>query len=209
MIGTALGWLYPDRCALCAVVGHNAVCPECQNDLQPSGPATWDTPPLAFRAGVYRYQGRAAQAVRRLKYVRSTALAGFMAEALAPRIQELACTEDLVVPVPIHWRRRGDRGFNQSDLLCGGSHGRMVEKRVLRRVRMTPPQASLPVAARGENLHGAFTADPTFAQDRRILLIDDVLTTGHTARACAQALLDAGAHEVGVLAFAMAAPTAA
>jgi predicted amidophosphoribosyltransferase len=125
-----------------------------------------------------------------------------MADALAPRIDELAGADDLVVPVPIHWRRRGDRGFNQSDLLCRGPHGRKVEARALRRVRMTPPQASLPVAARGENLQGAFTADPVYARDRRVLLIDDVLTTGHTARACAQALLDAGAREVGVLAFA-------
>ncbi|RYG24550.1 ComF family protein, partial [bacterium] len=113
MIRVALGWLYPDRCALCALVGHAAVCPECRKDFTPAGPATWGVAPLAFRAGVYRYEGRAAQAVRRLKYVRSTALAGFMAEVLAPRIEELAGQDDLVVPVPIHWRRRGDRGFNQ------------------------------------------------------------------------------------------------
>src|SRR6478735_8061866 len=105
MIRAALTWLFPDRCALCALVGHPDVCDECRKDFQAAGPATWDVSPLAFRAGVYRYQGRAAQAVRRLKYVRSTALAAFMAEALAPRIAELAGEDAIVVPVPIHWRR--------------------------------------------------------------------------------------------------------
>jgi ComF family protein len=201
-IHRALGWLYPERCALCARVGLPALCADCRAEMLLAPPPVGASAPLTFRVHAFEYEGRAGQAVRRLKYSRATALAQAMATELAPFIRDLAGEDDLVVPVPIHPRRKGERGFNQADLLCAGDHGRQVVPTALRRVRMTPPQASLPVAARGENLRGAFAADPTQISGRRILLVDDVLTTGHTARECAAALMTAGAREVGVLAFA-------
>jgi ComF family protein len=152
---------------------------------------------LAYRISLFPYTGRPAQAVRRLKYSRCTSLAGFMADEVAEAVSRFGLDPDLVVPVPIHWSRRCMRGFNQADLLCEGLDS---VPQALRRVRRTRPQVGLTDAERRTNLVGAFRAT-AIVKGQRVLLIDDVLTSGQTARECARALFGAGATEVGVLAF--------
>jgi ComF family protein len=150
---------------------------------------------LSYRRALYEYDGRAGQAVRRLKFARSTVLAPFMAGEIAKAVRELDV--DLIVPVPIHLSRRNQRGFNQSELLASAlpSHPQM-----LTRIRATRPQVGLNREQRTRNLQGAFRASPE-VRGQRILLIDDVVTSGQTARECARELLDKGAYEVSVLAF--------
>jgi ComF family protein len=105
---------------------------------------------------------------------------------------------DLVVPVPIHWKRRCHRGFNQAELLCQ----RMpAVSRSLRRIKSTRQQAGLKRDDRMTNLAGAFRASPEVA-GKSVLLIDDVLTSGFTMRECAKTLRQAGAVRVAALAFA-------
>jgi ComF family protein len=154
-------------------------------------------PALAFRAHVYDYTGRPAQAVRRLKYSRATSLAEFMSHEILEAALRLGVEQHVAVPVPIHWRRRGSRGFNQSELLA---ERLLPRPALLRRSRPTAPQAGLKLKDRIANLEGAFEASAE-VRGLPILLIDDVITTGHTARECAKALLAAGAAEVGILAF--------
>jgi ComF family protein len=112
---------------------------------------------------------------------------------------------DTVVPVPLHWRRRWRRGFNQADILAravGRRHGLSLERYCLARVRATPPQRGDP-AARRRNVRGAFAVRRAERiAGRRVLLVDDVFTTGATANACAAALREAGATAVGVLTLA-------
>jgi ComF family protein len=156
---------------------------------------------LAWQATVFDYRGRASQAVRRLKYDRRTSLAQKMSQCLYDRYNEIGEAVDAVVPVPIHWSRRCQRGFNQSDLLCESFPREMVRPDLLRRVRATRPQVGLSHQERLENLTGAFRASAA-AAGLTILLVDDVLTSGQTARECATALKDAGAAEVAILAFA-------
>jgi len=107
---------------------------------------------------------------------------------------------DLVIPVPLHPRRLRERGFNQSLLLA-----RQVSKRravplnftALHRIRQTQPQTQLSGPERRKNVHGAFRVKtPAAVAGRKILLIDDVFTTGATIQECTESLLDAGAREV-------------
>jgi ComF family protein len=148
---------------------------------------------------LFAYEGRAAQAVRRLKYSRATSLAGPMAELLE-EARRLLPPHDWIVPVPIHWARRAQRGFNQAELLSEKAPRNLVRPSFIRRVRFTRPQVGLGTEERLTNLAGAFEAQPE-VRGHRILLVDDVVTSGGTALACAYALRQAGAKETGLLTF--------
>lgn len=194
----ALSWLYPPKCALCEAIGRPPLCEECLDEfVEGPGLAMDPAAPLAWALGLYAYEGRAAQAVRRLKYARCTALGEPLARLVADGLDD--CPEvDQVVPVPIHKLRQFRRGFNQSDLLVAAVPEPLRAGKSLVRVRNTPPQVSLSGADRLKNLHGAFTADAS-VRGLRIALVDDVRTTGGTAVACADALIEAGARSVGIL----------
>jgi ComF family protein len=128
-----------------------------------------------------------------------------LGEAEARRVLEEA---EVLVPVPLHPRRRRERGFNQADLLAAavGRRCRLpVAATALVRRKDTAPQAGLSAAGRRLNVAGAFgVRRRARIAGRVVVLVDDVLTTGATALACARALNDAGAREVRLLAVARA-----
>jgi ComF family protein len=129
-------------------------------------------------------------------------LAGLLSRALPDEGVE---SFDAVVPMPLHWRRRWKRGFNQSKILARRvakeRHVRMLD--VVKRVRATATQAGLTNSNRRKNVAGAFRVfKKTQVAGKRILLIDDVMTTGATATACAFALKRAGAKSVTLLTLA-------
>jgi len=195
-------WIYPSRCSLCAVLGDDPICASCMQSFEPVDVVRqpMEEGPLRIVANLYAYRDRVGQAVRRLKYSRSTALAPVLAAMMAEGAERIGLVDyDLVVPIPIHWSRRCIRGFNQSELLAESFKG--VVPSALTRIRRTKPQTQLSREERMHNLVGAFRASP-IVSGKRVLLIDDVLTSGQTARECAKALGDAGAIEVAALALA-------
>jgi ComF family protein len=167
-----------------------------------------DPPAYARARAAVRYDEVARTLVHALKYGDRLDLAPTMGRWMARAGADLLPDADLIVPVPLHWRRLWARRFNQSAALSGfisRQSGPPVSITALKRAKSTPQQVGLSRTARAANVQGAFRVDAAGkAEIRRkhVLLVDDVLTSGATVDACARALLRGGARQVDVLVFA-------
>ena len=219
----ALDLVFPPRCAVCGR-GGGFLCEPCTEALPralpPRCPLCWQLlrPPAACQdcgghrpafAGVrapFSFEGPARELVHALKYKHFRALAEPMALLMTRCLEEEPIPADTLVPVPLHPLRRRLRGYDQSALLArelGKLMGLPVVETALARRRATPPLArGLGAAERRDKVEGAFAVRGDGLSGRRVLLIDDVTTTGATLDACARALLDAEAASVWGLTFA-------
>lgn len=169
-----------------------------------------DPPPFAAARAALVHSGTTRELIHRFKYSHKVMLRrplGLMAGPLLDGFVS-SFSADIVVPVPLHTKRLRQRGFNQAILL-----GEIFAQRWklpllrnnLRRIRWTEPQVNLTAAARAENVRGAFAlADAAAVAGKRVLLIDDVYTTGSTVKECARTLDKGGAAAVAVLTVARA-----
>ncbi len=199
-----LGAIFPPKCSLCEVLSPQNPCSKCIEELgdrEIQGEEFFDGL-LDYCYWLYSYDGRGGQAVRHLKYRRSTALVAWMSTEIAEGFEAMPQAVDAIVPVPIHWSRRAVRGFNQSDLLVESLPVEALKLSSLLRIKATKSQAGLDQAQRLKNLHGAFRASQDLVEGKHLLLVDDVMTTGHTLRMCAQELKSQKAATVGALVFA-------
>jgi ComF family protein len=225
--------IYPEMCAACdALCLAPGLCPRCAESLYATAPCCpvcalpedgaaglvcrrcrRSPPPFARTLAPWRYGGELAVAIRRYKY--GGARGGGLPELARPLAALLAgalvVDVDVVVPVPLHRERLVARGFSQAHLLARlalrAARVRAPLVGALTRLRATDEQAGLTRAARAANVSGAFTVPAPAARavaGRRVLLVDDVITTGATASACARALRHAGAAEVTIAAVARA-----
>jgi ComF family protein len=193
----------PPWCAVCGApfahpIGADAVCGACA-----SGPHSWDR-----ARAVMRYDRNSRHLVLGLKHGDRTHLAGAFGRWMHRAGSDVLAGADLLVPVPLHWTRLFRRRFNQAALLAhtiNAAGGPQVAADWLVRRRRTPSQGHLGPAARQRNVRGAFAvhAGRSFA-GRRVVVVDDVMTTGATAEECARVLRRAGAEWVGVLILARA-----
>ena len=166
-------------------------------------------PPAYDRArAAVRYDDIARSLVHAFKYSDRLDLAPVMGRWMTRAGRELLADANALVPVPLHWRRLWARRFNQSATLAGiisALSDLPVVHGGLRRTRATGQQVGRSRAERADNVQGAFQVPPEHKaeiQGRRLILIDDVLTSGATVDACSRALLRAGAAHVDVLVFA-------
>ena len=180
--------------------GAVARCGRCRRGLSP----------FARGASLGPYEGSLRVLLHELKYRGRRRLATRLAETLLQEPAARAVVEgaDALVPVPLHPRRRRERGFNQAELISAAisrTTGVVVLGKALVRRKDTAPQTGLSASARRGNVRGAFAVRrQAQVAGRCVVLVDDVLTTGATAQACAQALREAGATEVRLLSVARA-----
>lgn len=207
---STIAFLLPATCAFCGASGRSEerrgepldLCAECEAWLPrhavPLDPQSgWYAP--------YEYAPPVDHAIRQLKFHGEIAYARLFGQLLA-RARLGSALPDLLVPIPLHDRRLAGRGYNQAALIAHHA-ARVLDRpclpRALARVVETKEQSHLEAAARAQNVRGAFRiADRHRVEGRSIALVDDVVTTGSTAREASAALLAAGASRVVVWAVA-------
>jgi ComF family protein len=200
----ALDALVPATCSACG--GPNPVrSPFCIDCGEPAAilPCSLEGVPLVV-AGAYESPLEAA--IARFKFAGHSELARDLACLLVERLRPLGLADAAFVPVPLHRARLAERGYNQSALLSSWLARRLGGRslpRVLERVRSTDQQARLGRGARAENVRGAFRVRPGHVPPR-VVLVDDVVTTGATAKGCLKALHAAGSEVILVAALARA-----
>jgi ComF family protein len=220
-VNRALDALFPAACLYCGLrcPGALPLCAPCRRELIPNEPACrrcalplatpgaglcggclQRPPPFSRTLAPWVYDAQLALLVGEWKFRRQQRLTPLLADLWLQR--QRPPPVDLLVPVPLHWRRLWRRGFNQATLFAEALRrgapelaGTALLTRGLQRRRPTASQASLSAGERRRNLRGAFTA-PAACANLRTAIVDDVMTTGATAAALASALLDAGAAEV-------------
>lgn len=221
---TILDILFPRRCPVCGEITKPAgslICPSCFRKLsfvkppvcKKCGKEVQDETmeycedcarhSHAFEYGIalLNYDETAKHSVAQVKYNNKREYLDFYGTALSVRFERKirGMNVDLLVPVPVHRTRRRKRGFNQAEVLAEVMGRRLkipVEPAALIRHRKTLPQKELTAAERLKNLSGAVRADRKLTAGKRILLVDDIYTTGSTVEACSRALLEAGAEKV-------------
>ena len=214
---TALDWVFPPECAACGEPGYR-VCLNCQNKIGfildweaeqkdkkhlPGSKKQNDQHVIPASCSESRhlahYEGVLRECLHSLKYDENRGLGELFARWLAPLVSKASWQIELVIPVPLSDERFRERGYNQSALIArplAAQLGLPYNNYGLKRVLNTPSQVGLSAEDRRRNVAKAFSAEKAIVSSKSVLLVDDVMTTGSTLGACADALLHVGAKAV-------------
>ncbi len=213
-----LDWLYPPNCGGCGARGmrwcsacqqntqviKRPFCRLCGQPLEISGDVickdckNHSLHLTALRSCAF-YGGPLQNAIKRLKYKGDLALGDALSRPLIDLLRETGWEIDLVTPVPIGVARQAQRGYNQAALLAlpiALKYKLPYRPAAIEKIRATRSQVGLSLFERRENVKGAFRARPELVKGKRVLLVDDVTTSGATIDACGKTLFDAGALQV-------------
>ena len=206
--------LFPPCCPACgrSIARDEIFCPSCLKDYFPASSADREWKQLPSGVNLYaaaRYKGSMREAIHRFKFSGHAGSAAILAPLLVQALRENGVKPEeiqLLVPVPSRPKKVRARGYNQSALLAR-EVSRLTDipfsETALLKTRDTRAQHDLNAEERQTNLSGSFRAEKAAVSGKHILLVDDILTTGATARECIGALKDAGASSVDILVLAV------
>jgi len=215
----SLDWIFPPYCAGCGKAGarwcarcqaamslvEEPCCLRCGRSIAYEGvciKCRKDPPNFHALRSVAYFEGPLRKAVHRLKYKGDLALGEILSRPIIKALRRLNWDIDLVTPVPLARERQKKRGYNQAALLARPlaiSLNLVYQPKALIKIRETPTQVGLTLSERRANVRGVFQACSELVVGRKILILDDVITSGATLDACAQALSQAGAQEIYAL----------
>ncbi len=222
LIWKTVDWFYPPVCVECGSEGAN-ICPECMQTLVPiqepfcpiCGKPSRHHNPCALCAAsqfefsaaraAFSYTGAIRSAIKKLKYFQNLGLSKLFAGFLASVYTNAGWQADLVTAVPLFKKRLAGRGFNQSEWIARPLAGMIripFSSGALQKIVNTRPQVELDQQERSRNLQEAFRAEPALVKTKKVLIVDDVMTTGATFNECAHTLRQAGASEIYCLSVA-------
>ena len=216
-----LDFIYPPICLLCGerTEGDRQICPDCWDKFLDTLKLNFQkykkdfhhlTGEIFFDEMVtcWTYTSEIEKLIHRVKYQRGKKLAILLGRTAGKNLQQVfkGWDDTLIIPVPLHRVRQRERGYNQSELLCQGLAAHIpvpISSDLLFRHRNTPSQTKLTAQERHENVKDAFTIrQPDRLAGKKIILVDDVSTTGATMNSCASCLKKAGAEKVIGIALA-------
>jgi len=205
-------FLFPPRCPVCREISDERyqLCPACEEKILRVDFHARKFPPIEKVLRVTKYRGGSREMLRKLKFDNDFSVIPALKKILddvgdRPEILQLVNGVDCAVPVPLHAERFSERGFNQTEEIFGEwlAKKNLPLKNLLTRTRPTPKLYSMNKAEREKILSGVFApAEAVDLRGQKILIVDDIFTTGTTCKECAKVLRSLGAEKIFVLAFA-------
>ncbi len=190
--------IIPPLCPLCGIPSaEGGLCVHCiARPMHVTAIRSWGA-----------YEGTLREAIHQLKYRHNIGLGEVLAKPMVEIVKANHWQVDIVIPVPLSKNRYRQRGYNQASLLAlpiALSLQKPFIPQALKRIKDNPSQVTISAAQRRVNVLGAFEAPRQFVQDKKVLVVDDVITTGSTFAACSDVLFSAGARDVFCLSLARA-----
>lgn len=211
MLEFVLNFLFPPACSVCGKLDQNWLCPRCEKRLErleKSCLVEIENKKYEKLLYLFQYESLVRKLILRYKFLNKAYLNHFFANRIAQnqKNQELLKKYDMIIPVPMHKKKMQKRGYNQTELVTNELEKRLgipARKDILSKVVNTTTQSKLGGKARQSNIqHAFFIKNDIEVEDKKIILLDDIYTTGATSEECSRVLKEAGAREILVLVLA-------